>query len=225
MKIDQITRTKRRTYALIVKRDGSLVVRAPKEAAQEQIEALVNQKESWIKTKQELVRSIYPAVSPKEFVNGEGFYYLGKSYQLAIVDGQDEPLQLIDRFYLDRSVLANASDIFRNWYKAQAYEVLSKRATWYAAKHGFVYQQVKIMDARTRWGSCGPKGRLNFTWRLVMSPLRIIDYVVIHELVHLHVKNHSKKFWGEVKTAMPDYQQHIAWLKNYGHTLTLDGTK
>jgi hypothetical protein len=221
MKIDQIIRTKRRTYALIVKRDGSLVVRAPKHATQEQIQTLVSQKERWIISKQELVKSIYPAVSPKEFVDGEGFLYLGKSYPLAIVEDQDEPLKLTDRFYLDRSALVNASAIFRNWYQAQAYELISKRVAWYAAKHGFAYQQVKIMDARTRWGSCGSKGRLNFAWRLVMAPLRVIDYVVIHELVHLHEKNHSKSFWGKVKTIMPDCSQQVAWLKRFGHTLTL----
>ena len=223
MKVEQIIRSKRKTFALVVKRDGSLVVRAPMNATDDQIETIVQKKETWIREKQALVLDYYPQTSAKEFVNGEGFLYLGHSYQLAIVEDQSEPLRMADRFYLARPALDRAPEVFTDWYRQRALEVLSARVAWYAGKHGFDYQRVKIMNARTRWGSCGPKGNLNFAWRLVMSPLKVVDYMVIHELVHLQDRNHSKAFWERIKTIMPDSPQQIAWLERYGHTLSLNG--
>ena len=216
-----IIHSKRKTFALEVKRDGSLVVRVPLRATRAQVEALISQKADWIKAKQELVKSLYPPVPPRAYVNGDGFLYLGQSYKLTILDGAAEPLVLSDQFYLAHLAQPGAQAVFKAWYRQQAFDVISRRVEWYASRHGFVYQQVKISQARTRWGSCGPTGALSFSWRLVMAPLRVIDYVVVHELAHLKVKNHSRDFWAEVKVLMPDYKVQLAWLKQNGHRLTL----
>lgn len=222
MKIDQVIRSQRKTFALIVQRDGSLVVRAPLRASDRQIRELVQKKEKWITAKQEAARRIYAETRPKEYVNGEGFPYLGKLYKLAIVSGGNRPaLTLSDQFYLAKSALPHAAAVFKAWYTQQARQVITERAAWYAAQNGFVYQRVNITGARTRWGSCGGRGSLNFTWRLIMAPLRVIDYVVVHELAHLKQKNHSKVYWNEVKRLMPDYQQQIGWLKANGDKLRL----
>jgi hypothetical protein len=221
MKIDQIIRTRRKTNALIIQRDGRLVVRAPLRASDKQIQELVQQKEQWIIAKQELARRTYAAIEPKEYANGEGFLYLGKSHKLVLVDGSQPGLTLGDRFYLSTSALPRAEAVFKAWYIKQAKKVITERAAWYAAQNGFVYERVKITGARTRWGSCSARGSLNFTWRLVMAPLQVIDYVVVHELAHLKHKNHSKAFWNEVKRLMPDYKEQINWLNENGHTLRL----
>jgi len=221
MKIDQIIRTKRKTYALIVEPDGRLIVRAPLQAPDSDIKKLVERKASWIKAKQKQVRTASSRRGRIEFVNGEGFLYLGRFYKLALVDGAESLLVLKDQFYLSIYALPKADSTFDNWYKKQALRLISERVEWYAEKNGFKYQQVKITSAKKRWGSCGSKGGLNFSWRLVMAPLRVIDYVVIHELVHLEVKNHSNAFWDKVKTLMPDYKKQIAWLKKNGQMLEL----
>jgi predicted metal-dependent hydrolase len=78
-----------------------------------------------------------------------------------------------------------------------------------------------ITNAQKRWGSCSHQGNLNFAWRLIMAPLPIIDSVVVHELVHLEVKNHSKAFWNKVEISHPQYKEHKDWLKNMGHLLRL----
>ena len=82
-------------------------------------------------------------------------------------------------------------------------------------------KQVRINSAKTRWGSCGPGGVLNFTWRLVMAPLDVIDYVVVHELSHLRVKDHSSKFWKVVESISPEYKKHRKWLRENGEKLSL----
>jgi predicted metal-dependent hydrolase len=219
--IDQVIRTDRKSIALIVKRDGRLVVRAPLDATDEQIFSVINRKSNWIEVKQQEVLSTYPQTSKKEFVNGEGFLYLGQSFRLKIIDQAEVPLKLGTFFVLDQAFLAQAKEVFIKWYKERACEVLSERVTWYVGKIGVKVEEVKIASATSRWGSCSAKGTLSFPWRLVMAPIPVIDYVVIHELVHILEKNHSKTFWNQVHALMPDYEKKIAWLEINGHTLNL----
>lgn len=223
MKIDKLVRSKRKTIGLIVQRDGSLVVRAPLRASRIQIEQVVQEHQEWIRCKQAeiLTRPALPA--PKVFTDGESFQYLGRRYPLAIVAGARSRLQLLDgRFLLTRAALPDAREAFLAWYKAQARSVLSERVAQLAKRYGFSYRQVKINSARTRWGSCTSKNNLNFTWRLVLAPSDVIDYVVIHELVHTVVKNHSPHYWERVKQIMPDYRRHVKWLKEHGPELTIE---
>jgi len=221
MHIDQLIRTRRRTIALIVERDGRLVVRAPLHVTDGQIHKFAESKVNWIKAKQAQAKK-NSAVARKRYVEGEEFLYLGQAYALVFVNHQKPALIHDSRFVLATTALPRARQLFVGWYKEQALRVISERVNLYAARYGYTCRQVKITSARTRWGSCSPNGNLSFTWRLVMAPLAVIDYVVVHELVHLKVKNHSKNFWGQVGEIMPDYKQYIAWLKANSPFLTLD---
>jgi predicted metal-dependent hydrolase len=88
-------------------------------------------------------------------------------------------------------------------------------------EYGFREMKVRISSARTRWGSCSQKGNLSFTWRLVMAPPDVIDYVVVHELCHTREMNHSRSFWEQVEAILPDFRQRRRWLKEYGKLLVL----
>ncbi|MCS7122892.1 MAG: M48 family metallopeptidase, partial [Candidatus Micrarchaeota archaeon] len=87
--------------------------------------------------------------------------------------------------------------------------------------YNFRYNRVRITNARRRWGSCSSSNNLNFSWRLIMAPLEVIDYVVVHELVHTRIKNHSKAFWRMVEAVMPDYDRQRRWLRENGHMLKI----
>ena len=219
--IDQIIRTRRKTIALIIQPDGRLVVRAPLRISDKAIRQLVEEKAGWIKAKREQIKSLPPQPAPKKYTNGEEFWYLGQRYPLEIVKASRPILTLNGRFCLAQAFLPNAPAVFESWYKRQAALVLAERTQWYAALHGFKFTKLRITSARTRWGSCSSRGTLSFTWRLVMAPMPVIDYVVLHELVHLQIKNHSKDFWGKVGMLMPDYQQKRKWLKTNHLSLTL----
>jgi predicted metal-dependent hydrolase len=221
MKIDQIIRTKRRTIALIINHDGTLIIRAPLRTTQKQIEDLVAIKAEWIKSKQKLIKATYARFVPKEYINGEEFLYLGIPYTLSIVDDSVHPLHLGDHFYLSHSVLDRADKIFKGWYREQAKKVIIGRVKEYADLYRFEYRKVNITNAQTRWGSCSPCGNLNFSWRVVMAPMPVINYVIVHELIHLREKNHSRRFWDKVKNILPGYTQQVQWLKNNGHLLRL----
>ena len=221
MNIDQIIRSNRKTIALIVHRDGTLTVRAPLKASTRQIQELVETKAKWIRSKQELVKTVYPKAKPKEYQNGEEFLYLGKSYPLEIVSEIRPPVLLDGHFYIDKKKLPHAELLMTHWYKEQARQVATERASQFASLWKYKFGQIKITSARTRWGSCSGKGTLSFTWRLVLAPLPILDYVVVHELVHLVHKNHRKEFWRQVETILPDYKRSIQWLELNGHLLQL----
>jgi predicted metal-dependent hydrolase len=106
-----------------------------------------------------------------------------------------------------------------SWYRQQATEAIMSRVMYYSEKVGVVYHTVRIKDQKTRWGSCSAKKNLNFSWRLIMAPPEVLDYVVVHELCHLIHLNHSPAFWQLVKNQLPDYSRHKRWLKDQGATL------
>jgi len=197
-----------------------LVVRAPLKAPESLILEFVQSKAGWIRKKQIQARA--RRVPAREFVEGEQFWYLGKTYSLILVGSQTPALQLGESFRLARSAQAKAGALFIRWYKTQAMDVLSRRVQGFASHGGFAYSRIRISSARTRWGSCSARGTLSFSYRLVMAPQAVIDYVVVHELVHLKVRNHSRTFWKEVGAILPEYKQATAWLRKNGYLLTLD---
>jgi len=222
IEIEKIIRTNRKTISLQITDNASLIVRAPYNATKEIIENVVVKHLDWIEKKKNNILTRDPKFVKKEFINGEGFLYLGKSYKLKIINNQGKPLIFQDNyFFVSKEYQATARELFIGWYKKKAYEKISERVEWYAKKRGFVYNKINITNANKRWASCSAKGNLNFSWRLIMAPLAVIDYVVVHELVHLEEKNHAKTFWNKVKMLMPDYEKHKEWLKINGYILEL----
>ena len=106
-------------------------------------------------------------------------------------------------------------------YRQAAREYLPRRVAYYQNIIGVTCGTITIRDQKTRWGSCSAKGNLNFNWRLMLAPPRVLDYVVVHELCHRREMNHSKAFWALVEAVLPDYAQLRTWLKDNGKTLVL----
>lgn len=220
IQIDKLVRAKRRTIALIVERDGSLTVRAPKRAALADIEQFIQQKSSWIERSREKIKAIGLPIK-KQFIDGEKFLFLGNTYELRLVDSHHPALAFDDGFTLSTAARAQGEKFFIDWYKKQAAQIFPERVLYHARLHGFSPKQIKINSAKTRWGSCGSNGNINFTWRLVMAPLDVIDYVVVHELAHLRVRNHSLQFWKLVAAIDVNYKKKRQWLRENSETLTL----
>jgi len=223
MKIDQIIRTNRKTIAIVVRADGRVIVRAPLRTADAHISAFVAEKQSWIESKLAQVLLNQKRARPRLFTTGESLPYLGRLVPLDLVDKARPALRYTgEKFLLAGPAQNHALRLFTNWYQDQARLIFEERVHLYAQSFQLSYTRLRITSARTRWGSCSTRGTLSFSWRLVMAPMAVIDYVVIHELAHLLEHNHSKRFWSRVAAMMPDYQQHLAWLKSNGSTLTLE---
>ena len=219
--IDRIIRSRRKTVALIVTPEGHLEVRAPQRVSRDQIEDIVAQKANWILKNLERSRKASAAVNTRKLVEGARIWYLGASHPLHVSEHSTARVQFSTSFYLPKSALPKATDLLTAWYKNQARHLLTERTAYYARQFGLKYRSIRITSARTRWGSCSRLNALSFTWRLVMAPLEIIDYIVIHELAHILQKNHSRAFWEQVERMLPDYRSRRAWLKANGRLLDL----
>lgn len=217
VEINRLVRSRRKTLSLIVEADGTLTVRAPLRMKEADIWRFIAAKETWVKRKQAQVRQDAPA--PRRYVDGETFLYLGQEVPLRLIPDEKPALVMDKVFKLTKSAQPQAQAYFEKWYKKQARKVLSERVDFFVRQHGFKAEKVRISSARTRWGSCSAKGTLSFTWRLVMAPPDVIDYVVVHELCHLREMNHSQAFWAQVAAILPDYKRRRDWLKRQGKKL------
>jgi len=215
---------RRKTVSLTIDRDGSLTVSVPADCCLDRVEEAASKKLLWVYTKlaeRELLRR--PS-TPKEFVNGEGFSYLGRSYRLLLVDTPRErpaqPLRLHQgRFMLQREESSRGQEHFVRWHTQHGQSWLARRVAVYADRVGVVLRAIVVKELGYRWGSCSRSGRLHFHWRVMALPPRIIDYVVVHELVHLCEPHHKPEFWRRLERAMPDHAARKQWLAEHGGEL------
>lgn len=220
VEVNEIVRSKRKTLALIVRPDGFLIVRAPLRTPEKTIREFIENHAEWIRKKRAEALAT-PSPTPKLYVAGETFKFLGETYELEIVKGQKKPLLLEESFKLAESAQTSARLVFERWYRAQARKILEERVNSYANEYDLQYKKIGITSARTRWGSCSANGSLNFSWRLIMAPIEAVEYVVVHELVHTVFHNHSRRFWKKVETILPDYNERRKWLRKNGPELML----
>lgn len=213
-----LIRSSRRTMALEIKPDASLVVRAPRRTSMEQVHRFIGTHNEWIKLKQ-AVALARPRPTPKEFIDGEEFLYLGKPCRLRLLNVASPPVTYDGDLFLSTAALPRAREVITKWYKSQARQVFTARVAHYADLMGCQPSALRITSPKRRWGSCGAGGGLNFNWKVVMAPQEVIDYLVIHELAHLKHHGHSREFWNFVKHFCPEFRKRQLWLKDNSYRL------
>jgi predicted metal-dependent hydrolase len=213
----------RQTTDIVIERDGSVAVRPPLSMTPEQVDETVLSKRMWIYRNLAEWRDLNANRIVREWVNGESFLYLGSRYRLLLVDEQDERLKLKDgRFCLLNSVPNQQRyQAFEDFYTAKGLSRISSRVAYFADKVGVKAGKVVIKDMGYRWASCLKNADLHFHWKCLMAPVTIIDYIVVHELCHLHYRDHSEAFWNEVDKVLPDYRLRKQWLKVHGAGLDI----
>lgn len=208
---------RRRTMEITVERTGELLVTAPPEVAVSALRAFVEEKRFWIYTKLAKRDRLYRAVPRKSFVDGEGFLYLGRTHRLKLVAEQDVPLKLANgRFVMRRDDAQTGREHLIRWYTERAKVWLEGRVQEHVEHMGVRPPGVRVQDLGYRWGSCGKGEWLYFHWKAILLPARIAEYVVVHEMAHLHEPHHTPEFWLRVERAMPDFARRKAWLAEHG---------
>lgn len=208
---------RRRTMQITVERSGDLVLSAPPDTEEAALRAFVQEKRFWIYTKLARKDHLQRQGPRKEYVDGEGFLYLGRSLRLKLVGEQGMALKVAGgRFCLRRDALPNARGHFIRWYSERAKTWLASRVVDYQARMEVTPRGVKVQDLGYRWGSCGKGDWLYFHWKAILLPARIAEYIVVHEIAHLHEPHHTPAFWSRVERAMPDYARRKAWLAEHG---------
>lgn len=207
---------RRRSVQVTVDRGGELVLAAPEDCSTATMRAFVKEKRFWIYTKLAEKEQVRRSSGKKQFVGGEGFPYLGRSHRLQLVTKQVADLKLDHgRFKLRRDLAPEGRKHLIAWYTSRARPWLQKRVERWQSRVGAEPTAVLVRDLGYRWGSCGKGERLHFHWRSILLPPGIVDYIVVHELVHLHEPHHTLEFWTRVERAMPDFARRKQWLAEH----------
>lgn len=219
--------TERKTTDIVIERNGVITVRPPINLSPEMADAVVDSKRMWIYRNLAEWKDLNAAAVAREWVNGETFLYLGRAYRLSLDSDQVADLQLKEgRFCLSRDLIEKegpvaARQAFESYFTEKGLERFFRRAAYFAPKVGVKIQGIKVKEMGFRWASCGINGVLNFHWKCMMAPAKIIDYIVVHELCHLHQTNHNDAFWNEIDKIIPDYRERKEWLRKFGASLEI----
>lgn len=216
-----VKRSDRKTLSIYVERDGSISVHAPNKAGIDQINDIVKRKSNWIRRQLSELEKLDKSRVKRELVDGEGYLYLGRSYRLKIENGLKSPLVLYQGYFvLDENHLEDAKTHFVSFYKEKGRRHLEERVEHFKGKLGVNPRSIKVMELRSRWAS-QRNGNLNFHWKVVLAPVSIIDYVIVHELAHFIEPNHTSEFWRIVESVLPDYSTRREWLRLNGAGLDI----
>ena len=212
----KLSRRQIKQVAITVDENCDVLVAAPKEAPKDKVFAAVKRKSSWILNKQRLVRETVINQAEREYISGEGFIYLGRTYRLKLQGKQ--VVMKNGRLLAPRS---NTESMILDWYKEKAINKIEERVKYWSQFFPVKPFKVLLGDQKTRWGSCDKKGVLRINWKVIFAPLKILDYVVAHELAHLKHHDHGKQFWNLLESVMPDYEKRREWLRVHGGALKL----
>lgn len=210
----KIVHSHRRSLALQIERDGTVIVKAPHLIPKRFIDQFILEHQDWIDKHSQKIKSAKLSRAEDEYL------YLGKKVifnpgNYTAITIQEEKL------LFPQSLLFRKNKELSNWYINEARRIITQQVEKYAVLMNTEYKEITFSDTRSQWGRCTSDNRLQFSWRLVMSPFLVLNYVVIHELAHTMEKNHSQLFWMKVRNFNPSYRQQIKWLKDHGATLTL----
>ena len=214
-----------KTSELIVDAD-TITVRTPYDKDKTEIERLVLDKASWILRKQKEYRETIPQLTKPSFKQNTTLPYLGNNYPLVINKKQytKNALDLVDGKFVatvraSRLTPKLLQKLYGNWLKENAQEVFEDKVKKYSKKLGVLTNQIVVKNLRNRWGSLTKNGVLNLNLNLIKAPENVIDYIILHELCHLKIKEHSHHYWDLLHKYMPNYHDKIEWLKVNGDNL------
>jgi len=212
-----------KTVAIRVDPVDGVRVRTPGDTPIASLDVIVHRKAQWILECQRRHEDLPPPPSPREFVSGETFRYLGRQYRLKVERSADAGAgvriaegRLIVPVASKGSMPANARDRLVAWYRERAAIRVPERVAAWSARLGLHPSSVLIREPKKRWGSADPRGNIRFNWRIIQTSTRLIDYVVAHELVHLAHRDHTRDFWATLGRAMPDYESRRKELRRLG---------
>ena len=202
----KIIRSKRKYLTLIIDEESRLIVRAPLRCKDSEIYDFINKKQNWIYKK---IQERKNRIQPLRISDGSRISILGDEFSLLLGDYKKVKVQG-DNLLVP---VINSHEHLVTFLKALAKKYMKTRVEEIASSFGFKYTSIRISSAKTNWGSCSYKNSLNFSYKLMLCPKSVVDYIIVHELSHTKIKNHSHAFYDLVGSIMPNYKICIKWLK------------
>ena len=225
----RVVRSRRRTLSIRVEESGEVVVRAPKRMSETRIRRELERHRDWVLKTRDAALTRARRQAARRFVDGDTVTVLGEPLVLAVRDGPEQGVRRSDR-RLEVTVLPAAGRtpaergalvkaLVGSWLLRLAQSEFHARHERAARAVGLRARSITVKHMRSRWGSCGPSRRMSLDWRLVMAPAEVVDYVIVHELVHIEVHDHSPRFWRRVAEACPHVRRSRTWLARHGADL------
>ena len=212
----KLSRSDRKTMSIYVGPDGGISVLAPKDLELNQIHSTLDEKSYWIFKSLAKFKELNQSKVCRQVANGEEFLYFGRSYKLRIEADTDTPLALVQGYFiLHEGHTGKAKERFTEFYRTEAKRHIPDRVEYFRQRIGIESKQIRIRNLKKRWASISKTG-INFHWKVMMAPMTVIDYVVVHELAHAIFPNHSHEFWELVEAVMPNYREKQNWLRING---------
>ena len=210
----KIIKSKRRTLSLSINENAELIVRAPNQISNKRIEEFIIEKSKWINKNKNLMQSRINEMNDSDYL------FLGNIYPLIKVYENPNKIDFNGTEFI--TSIKNQDKFkasLKSWYKIKFKEIAIPRLNYFSDKYNLKINQVRFKNQKTLWGSCSSKNNINLNYLLVMAPMIVIDYVIIHELAHTVHKNHSENFWNAVEAIMPNYKKAKKWLNKNGYKL------
>ena len=226
---------RRKTIAIHITLEAQMKVLAPRFVEEHRIDAFIREKVHWIVRKtHEIKKNATQRDGAPQLIDGGRLLFFGKEYPLRLCEPSADRAQV--QFSRDEgwtvTLFAGADALKQKktireamvaWYKHQAMEILGSRVFHFSRMMGLEPRKITIKTQKTMWGSCHPTRRsINLNWKIIMAPMEVIDYVIVHELSHIRVPNHSARFWREVQKIFPDYRERQKWLKRNVRKMSLE---
>ena len=200
-----------RLVRLRVMENGAVELIVPMNFSARQVDEVIRRKAAWIERQRAFLRANPPLTAS---VQADGIVLLGKTYRF-VRDSACGNEVVVDR---DGCIIRSGWDLLEEqirvqWYRAFARSFFSLRVAELSRAHGLPYRRLFVRSQRTRWGTCSSAGNISLNCRLILGPEYVIDYVILHELMHTKIPNHSKKFWASLSEICPRYKEARGWLK------------
>lgn len=218
----EVYRSKRETLGINVYPDKSVSILAPESAEMRKIKEKVRKRAGWIVRQMDFFRSIDNPQTKREYVSGETHRYLGRQYRLKLVNGSGNDVKLKGRYFYislkDKNDNQQAKQMLLKWYYEHATKKFKERLEVchrLMMNEGIEFPQLELRKMKTRWGSCTTGNKILLNPELIKAPVHCIDYVIIHELCHLKVHNHSRAFYELKKKYLPDWEKRKFRLSQY----------
>lgn len=185
-------------------------------------EELLYRKKSWVSKKRKEFLRFKRKVPERNLEDGGKISVLGEEKEIFVEKRRSN--EVSDKIYLAEHLIERTSlkNQLEKTLRNEARNLVEEKVEKYSEEVSESYDKIFIRDQRTRWGSCSSKGNLNFNWRLILGPEHVMDYVVVHELVHLEEKSHNEDFWSRVREIYPEYKKSNRWLAEEGSNLIFD---
>lgn len=223
----QIIYKKRKTYGIYIDVYGNIELRVPKTASSEHIQKILEERYEWILKKSSEIKERTKGFQKKSYIQGEKFLLLGVEYPIEIIE-----VEKLDKNYAEfkDNILKVSVNIceetqiqeaLKRFYYQQCKAIIEQRIRHYSKQIKVKPKSIRLSDNKSNWGTCNSKRELSFNWKLIMAPIEVIDYVVVHELCHIIHMNHDRSFGRLVGKIIPDYEMSRAWLAHSNWKMTL----